>query len=357
MSFYNPERCRFKITGIDPGDADGAAVILEDSAGRRIAVSPTIVESGAYFNAAPICEIIHHAAGSLFSSSYSGIRFDTVGQDLQTVLDKETIHFRYRTDADRPYLAPIYAHEANLAALPAGDDGDDSIAIHDDLPCIPAKELEVLEVFTNGSGIECRVRRRIVGGSHHQEEEMFCLAERNGLHFPPFLRHLNTMQAVHAHRAEHPALSRIPKLLGYVKGAESERIIGLLGEWVPAGLLGEADDVSAPWVDRLRAAAKKRKEKWVRQIRETVDALHGIGSLWGGSGQLFQILVDTNNDICLHSLGGGGIEGVEAVESDKEAIRRIPQELGLEKGKQGAGLAPSGKVKADYGDEFNLRPT
>ncbi|KAK8085838.1 Protein kinase-like (PK-like) [Apiospora hydei] len=307
MSFYNPERCRFKITGIDPGDADGAAVILEDSAGRRIAVSPTIVESGAYFNAAPICEIIHHAAGSLFSSSYSGSRFDAVGQDLQTVLDKETIHFRYRTDADRPYLAPIYAQEANIAALPAGDDGDDKIAIYDDLPYISATELEILEVFTNGPGIECRVRRR-VGEGNHQGEEMFCLAERNGLHFPPFLRHLNAMQAVHARRSEHPALYRIPKLLGYVKYAESERVIGLLGEWVPAGLLGEADDVSAPWADRLCAAGKERKGKWVRQIRETVEALHVIGVSWGGSGHLYQILVDLNDDVCLHTFGTGGIE-------------------------------------------------
>ncbi|KAK8044030.1 hypothetical protein PG993_004054 [Apiospora rasikravindrae] len=387
MMSYNPEPCRFKITGIDSGDADGAAVILEDNAGRRIAVSissnryppspdadrlisliskPTIVESGSYFNAAPIRDMIHNAAGSLFNSSYSNVRFETVGRDLQSALNRETIHFRYRTDAYKPYLAPIYACEANLAALPAGDDDDDTIEIHDDLPCISAKDLRVLEVFTNGSGMECRVRRIDGGNEGTQEEEMFCLAERNGARFPPFLRHLNVMQAVQRRRAEYPALARIPKLLGYVKDAKSERIIGMVGEWVPAGLVGEADSVAANWTERLRAAARERKEKWVRQIRETVDALHAIGVGWGGSGHLYQILVDTNDDVCLHSFGTVGVEAAAdggstawTVEGDKEAIRRISEELGLEKGKGKAvsGLGPPSRLVANEGNEFDLRPT
>ncbi|KAK8070294.1 hypothetical protein PG994_006910 [Apiospora phragmitis] len=320
MSSSN-EDLRFKITGIDAGDADNVTIIIEDSGGRRIAVSvssdhtpesaaadeliglihtPSMDKSSGWFDADPIWDAIDDAGASFFTPSDDRIECDQ-------------------------NLAPIYDREANIALKHPGGDAVQGFKIDDDLPQVSAADVPVLEIFSHGIGIECRV---LVG-----DREMFCLAEPTGLCFPPFLHHLTTMQAVEKCRSNCPALCRIPKLLGYVMHAELGHVVGLLSECAPLGL--QDGDESATYMDRLRAAAKERRQNWVRQIRETVNGLHQNDLIWR-HGHLSKVLVDTNDDAWLtgfgdiHNKGDGVTELISAMEGDNEAVRSIARILGAE---------------------------
>lgn len=84
---------------------------------------------------------------------------------------------------------------------------------------------------------------------------------------------------------------KIPELIGYVKHAETGHIIGLLREWIPSGALG----------GRLKgvcgfATGKERREKWVAQIRKTVEQLHEMRLVWG-DGKPSNVIIDDGDDI------------------------------------------------------------
>jgi tRNA A-37 threonylcarbamoyl transferase component Bud32 len=73
---------------------------------------------------------------------------------------------------------------------------------------------------------------------------------------------------------------------------------------------------------------KERRQKWITQIRETVDELHKIGVIWG-DGKPSNVIIDVQDDAWLIDFGGGWTEGwvdeavAETVDGDWQAVDNI----------------------------------
>ncbi|KAI1812944.1 hypothetical protein GGS20DRAFT_508771 [Poronia punctata] len=128
---------------------------------------------------------------------------------------------------------------------------------------------------------------------------------------------------------------RVPKLLGLVivkdeEGNENEngRVIGFLQEYVPCSDTWELSTLRN--VESISSISKSRREKWARQIRETVRVLHDeIGITWG-DGKAGNVLIHRDtDDAWIVDFGGGWTDGWVSrelsgtVEGDLVAVEKI----------------------------------
>ena len=122
------------------------------------------------------------------------------------------------------------------------------------------------------------------------------------------------------------SLIRIPQLLGYVRHADTGRVVGFLRDWVTGRRLREMDVPAIP---------AQRRQKWIGQIREAVHALHARGIIWG-DGKASNIVIDERDDAWLIDFGGGWTNGwvdaelANTVEGDEQAIGKIGEFLEVE---------------------------
>ncbi|KAL2194246.1 hypothetical protein P885DRAFT_63283 [Corynascus similis CBS 632.67] len=98
--------------------------------------------------------------------------------------------------------------------------------------------------------------------------------------------------------------ARITRLRGVVAVEEDSRILGLLLTYIDhrrenGGLLFE---------DRLLHTPIPLRQRWARQIQETVKQLHSASLLWGDA-KAEHVMIDKNNDAWLIDFGGGYTEG------------------------------------------------
>lgn len=235
--------------------------------------------------------------------------------DLHSHLYPEVLDFRLQTINGKPVVFRISQDEA--ISLP--DTGPDPLfnsAFRPDsrLLLYSSKDILIQHVFVSGNGTVSRVR---VDG-----REMLCKARRAGLQDPALEQELLSLQKIWENSLTDTTI-RVPGLQGYVKHAYSGAIIGLLRDWVPScsygGTLREVD-VSAVSLDV--------KHKWVAQIRQTVNQLHGIGVIWG-DGKASNVIVDPSNDIWLIDFAGGWSRGwvdeelADTAEGDEQAVEKI----------------------------------
>jgi serine/threonine protein kinase len=107
--------------------------------------------------------------------------------------------------------------------------------------------------------------------------------------------------------------------LTYLGIIQSHRgVIGILLSYIPhkhrslhALLAGIEEGTTAP-----SEAAPSLRQKWARQIRETLAGLHGLGILWRDP-KTDNVLIDNNGDAVLLDFGGGNTAGW--VDNDKYA--------------------------------------
>lgn len=98
---------------------------------------------------------------------------------------------------------------------------------------------------------------------------MLCKARYDGLRDYNLKREIDCLQKIS--QASFLGRISVPKLLGYVKHPRSGTIVGLLREWVPS-----KDDLRDLKEAGFPEFPKEVRQKLGRQIKETVEILHGI---------------------------------------------------------------------------------
>jgi len=120
-----------------------------------------------------------------------------------------------------------------------------------------------------------------------------------------------------------PGAIRVPQLLGYIHHRETNRVLGFLRQWVPGCRLSEID---------INTVTHETKQKWISQIRESIQGLHKQGLVWG-DGKPGNIIIDGQNDAWLIDFGGGFTDGwvdeelADTFEGDEQALDRIVKSL------------------------------
>ncbi|KAH6854731.1 hypothetical protein B0I37DRAFT_362903 [Chaetomium sp. MPI-CAGE-AT-0009] len=128
-----------------------------------------------------------------------------------------------------------------------------------------------------------------------------------------------------------PDDTRITRLCGVVAVEEGSQILGLLLTYINrrrenGGLLFE---------DRLLHTPIPLRQRWARQIHETVEQLHNAGLVWGDA-KAEHVMIDKNNDAWLIGFGGGYTEGwvdqdnAGTIEGDLQGVTRIAEHLSNE---------------------------
>lgn len=118
-----------------------------------------------------------------------------------------------------------------------------------------------------------------------------------------------------------PQEVRTSRLFGTVQDSKSH-IIGLLLHHIQVGDTLH-DKLTGP--GPIHSGAK---EKWKRQVKGTVEALHGSGIVWGDA-KAGNVLVDTAGDTWVTDFGGGRTEGwfdrdkAGTIEGDLQGLRAI----------------------------------
>jgi hypothetical protein len=119
---------------------------------------------------------------------------------------------------------------------------------------------------------------------------------------------------------------RLPTIHSLVHYAnDPHRILGILLEYIDNG------HTLADWIE-TRKPSRALKEKWNRQVRDTVAALHRSGIIWGDV-KPENVFVDREHNTWLIDFGGGfnssyvDEDVMETVEGDWQGVSRITEAL------------------------------
>jgi hypothetical protein len=139
-------------------------------------------------------------------------------------------------------------------------------------------------------------------------------------------------------------LARVPQLKGFVSSPMG--ILGFLTNYIPSlchnleyalacarvtgGAVPKNNDAPSPSAITI---SKAQKEKWTRQIQETLQSLHARNVIWGDA-KLANVLIDeVTDDAWIVDFGGGNTQGwIErdlhgSKAGDLQALNRITTEL------------------------------
>ncbi|KJZ70014.1 hypothetical protein HIM_10595 [Hirsutella minnesotensis 3608] len=343
------ELCRVAVLQIHGGDGDGADIVFNFN-GQRIAVSIFPSSSTRDRNRCSTQDRLIRLLGRAASDDVDDDEYEELenqilgvildagrpifktqstlnvklnsGRDLHSTIYPATLNFQLLDNCGKAVIVPIEPSEAyTLSANDAAYDSteDDELGIDTTLPCYSTKAILTVDMFVQGGGHAAS--RVLVDGN-----EMFCKARggAGGLIGTSVGRELECLQEVRKFPPpERDTSIRIPQLLGYVRHADTGRVVGFLREWVPGRRLRDMDVPAIP---------AQRRQKWIRQIREAVHALHAGGITWG-DGKACNVVVDERDDAWLIDFGGGWTNGwvdaelADTVEGDKQAIDKIGEFL------------------------------
>lgn len=281
---------------INAEDIDEADALQDEALDFIYAVADSIdPDSGiSEESSQPPKEVVLH---NLLFPKTSFYRLDEVAGELAIV----------PISPDEAY-GPIYREEQDQN-IPQFDD-----ELHNDtsLPFYLPEQVKVVEQLVYGGGTVCLAE---VDGNR-----VLCKAQHDGLADDSLKRELDCLRKI---SQAFPVRTSVPKLLGYVKHPRCSAILGFLREWVPS-----KDNL----VDLKEAGfpdfPKEIRQKVGRQIKETVESLHGIDVVWGDA-KPSKVVIDLNNDAWLIDFGGGWSKGwvdqnlQNTVEGDQQGVSRI----------------------------------
>lgn len=243
---------------------------------------------------------------------------------LHDLLFPRISHYRLEAVAKRLTLIPISASDAygrtygdddNTNSQNLGDDGE-GINLDSSLPVYSSEKIKVLAQFVRGAGTVCLVQ---VDG-----RRMLCKARYDGLRDYNIQREIECLQKVSQTFPGGARRPHIPALLGYVTHPRSGVILGFLREWVSS-----KDCLKNLKWNGFPGLQKESREKWGRQIKQTVDSLHEVDIVWGDAKPSNVVVDDLNNDAWLIDFGGGWTEGwvdknlQNTKAGDQQAVERM----------------------------------
>ncbi|KAM0354915.1 hypothetical protein ACHAPU_000753 [Fusarium lateritium] len=215
-------------------------------------------------------------------------------KDLYHALYPETFDFRLETIHDTTFVIPITSKEA---AKPRDDTGPDPNLKTDFqadrlIPRYSSKDIIILKEYNKGMWV-----RQVKVGS----ETMVCKAYKDGLAFDNLKQELINLQEIARATSDFDVPLRIAYLRGYVTHAVTGAIIGLLRTCIPPSQYGNTIQSAWPHMPTIPVTVRRR---WLRQVTETVNALHSVGQFWG-DGKADNICIDPDDNAWLIDLAGG----------------------------------------------------
>lgn len=243
-------------------------------------------------------------------------------RDLHSVMYPPILYFQLLDNCGKASIPPIAPNEA--CTVRVNDVGYDSaegdeLGVDAALPSYSTREIWITEIFLEGS--VHIVSRVMMNGT-----EMFCKAHGSpeGLAGTSIGRELDCLQKLRKCPTSGRSNEvRIPEILGYVRHADTNRIISFLREWVPGRPLEDIDIPEFP---------AEQRRKWIAQIRQAVQELHTRGLTWG-NGKAANIIIDEQGGAWLIDFGGGWTgewvdeDLTDTVKGDEQALNKIEEFL------------------------------
>ena len=234
-------------------------------------------------------------------------------RDKHSILYPKTLCWQLIDEDDGS--AKLVNLQANKSYIPLPDDKkveklrENSLELNPKLPSYSTRDIRVNEILAEcTTRTACRVE---VDGM-----KMFCKAWTSGMyrcHESVILREINCLQKV-LDLELFDQSTRIPKILGYVRNAETWSVTGFLREWVPGRQLQDVDILQTPIEER---------EKWGLQIYEEVKLLHQHNIVWGDA-KPKNVIIDKASNACLIDFGSlVGDNLMNTMEGDLQAVKRI----------------------------------
>ncbi|KAJ4316064.1 hypothetical protein N0V84_008063 [Fusarium piperis] len=261
-----------------------------------------------------ILGIILNAGKPLFSQSMPS-------QEAPTYDYPKILYFRLEAAARHTSIIPIGSSEAYTALTidPALDGAfQEELDIDQHLPRYIPEEILVTKSFLRGTS-------SITAAAQVDGQAMFCKArgQPSGLFGTSEGRELEYLGKMLRAFPQQGTL-RVPQLLGYIHHKDTKQVLGFLRQWLPGRRLSEID---------VAATTAKTRQKWVSQIRETIQLLHKQGLVWG-DGKPSNVIIDGQDNVWLIDFGGGFTDGwvdkelAETTEGDEQALTKIAKSLG-----------------------------
>lgn len=299
-----------------------------------------------------------------------------INTKLHSLLFPKTHYFVFRREAPdaQPRIVPMSSNEVQARAWAPppyngnlyedGVDGNpEKIRLllsryADHFPQFTTNEIDVVEeIVSSGAVTRVRVASNNVDDvdNHNSDtalKDLLCKATDNasGLIGCPTLRrelacfltlHEHGYQAFSSSTPAEPMRVCTPRLVGLVTHPENKSIVGFGREWIQGKRL--ADVLKRE--KRGKQLLLNNKQRWAQQLRESADALHALGLVWGDGkpGNLVVGVGEAHNvtgaghgeeeapsgDLWLIDFGGGWTDGwvdadkEDTMEGDEQAIRKI----------------------------------
>ncbi|KAF5618704.1 hypothetical protein F52700_12224 [Fusarium sp. NRRL 52700] len=261
--------------------------------------------------------VILDAGRPLFRQLISAQEEQASDKSLHLYLFPPFFHFRLEAPnyTGSVSIVPITSDETNIIhtvdhASERGSQED--LDICQDLPSYTPEEVTVTQVFSHG-------KRTITASVQVQGRVMLCKSSGEPGEVSSSRYYRRELQCLHKLRELFPTGSvRVPQLLGYVGHNDTKQLLGLLRQWVPGRCLNDIATTATP----------ENKRKWASQVRETIEALHQHGLIWG-NGNPSNIIIDEQDNAWLVGFGGGYTPGwidedlVETKQGDEQALKKI----------------------------------
>lgn len=217
-------------------------------------------------------------------------------------------------------IVPISPSEAyTCLAIDPVLDGcvKEELGINESLPRYVPEQIAITKIFLQGVN-------SVTASVQVDGQDMFCKSHGgvNGLFGTSEGRELECLDKIRRASAQQGKI-RAPQILGYIHHKETKRILGFLREWLPGRLLSDI---------YVSTTAVETRQKWISQIRETVQRLHKEGLVWG-DGKTSNIIIDERENAWLIDFGGGFTDGwvdeelAETIEGDEQAVGKIVEFL------------------------------
>ncbi|KAF2999190.1 hypothetical protein E8E14_006418 [Neopestalotiopsis sp. 37M] len=223
--------------------------------------------------------------------------------DLHSRLFPDIFEFRLKTVDGKPQIFSITSDESDMVTnIPKIDDEFRGDCVYmgfqrdNRLPRFSSKDVICMDVFFHR-------QTKLVGCVQTNGKKLLSKAFETGIFDTSLLRELISLQKINNKYSTAGALFQVPQLRGYIVHADTGAIVGLLRDWIQHGPNGGTlkKVMEEP-------VSKELREKWAKQIRETVEQLHEIDVIWG-DGKPCNVIIDNNQDAWLIDFDGGYTDG------------------------------------------------